>query len=82
MVDLPPRPRPGGTRRLSEVLLEEDEVLIEGFEATLDGMTVRVTAVLERTCVYLGQEGERRLANKKDMWVEADKLPIRRRGMP
>ncbi len=82
MVDLPPRPRPGGTRRLSEVLLEEDEVLIEGFEATLDGVTVRVTAVLERTCVYLGKEGERRLANKKDMWVEADKLPIRRRGMP
>ncbi len=82
MVDLPPRPRPGGPRRLSEVLLEEDEVLIEGFEATLDGVTVRVTAVLERTCVYLGKEGERRLANKKDMWVEADKLPIRRRGMP
>jgi hypothetical protein len=82
MVDLPPRPRPGGARRLSEVLLEEDEVLIEGFEATLEGVTVRVTAVLERTCVYLGMEGERRLANKKDMWVEADKLPIRRRGMP
>jgi hypothetical protein len=81
-VDLPPRPRPGGTRPLSDVILEEDEVLSGGFEATLDGVTVRVTAVLERTCVYQGREGERRLASKKDVWVEADKLPIRRRGLP
>jgi hypothetical protein len=80
-VDLPPRPRPGGSRRLSEVLLEEDEVLSEGFEATLNGVVVRVTAVLERTCVYLGKDGDRRLASKKDLWVEADKLPIRRRGI-
>lgn len=77
---LPPRPRPGGSRRLSEVVLEEDEVLAEGFDAVLAGDTVRITAVLERTCVYLGKEGERRLASKKDLWVEADKLPIRRRG--
>jgi hypothetical protein len=81
-VALPPRPRPPGERRLSEVVLEEDEVLIEGFDATLNGVTVRVTAVLERTCVYLGKGGERTLASKKDLWVEADKLPIRRRGMP
>lgn len=81
MVDLPPRPRPGGERRLSEVLLEEDEILIEGFDAQLNGVRVRVTAVLERTCVYLSREGERRLASKKDLWVEADKLPIRRRGI-
>lgn len=80
-VDLPPRPQPGGTRRLSEVVLEEDEVLTGGFDATLEGVTVRVTAVLERTCVYQGREGERRLANKKNVWVEADKLPIRRRGL-
>ena len=80
-VELPPRPRPGGTRRLSEVALEEDEVLTDGFDATLNGVTVRVTAVLERTCVYLGKEGERRLASKKDLWIEADKLPIRRRGL-
>jgi len=66
---------------MSEVVLEEDEVLTEAFDATLDGARVRVTAVLERTCVYLGQEGERRLASKKDLWVEADKLPIRRRGI-
>src|ERR1051325_4481916 len=51
-IELPPRPRPGGIRRLSEVDLEEDEVLIEGFEAQLNGVSVRVTAVLERTCVY------------------------------
>lgn len=80
-VELPPRPRPGGSRRLSEVVLEEDEVLTESFDAILDGTKVRVTAVLERTCVYLGPEGERILASKKDLWVEADKLPIRRRGI-
>ncbi|HEV2216589.1 MAG TPA: hypothetical protein VGV88_03345 [Candidatus Dormibacteraeota bacterium] len=68
-------------RRLSEVVLEEDEVLIEGFEAQLNGVPVRITAVLERTCVYLSLEGERRLVSKKDLWVEADKLPIRRRGI-
>jgi hypothetical protein len=68
-------------RRLSEVVLEEDEVLIDAFDATLDGKRVRVTAFLERTCVYLGPEGERRLVSKKDLWVEADKLPIRRRGI-
>ena len=62
-------------------MLEEDEILVEAFDATLDGVTVRVTAVLERTCVYLGKEGERRLASKKDLWIEADKLPIRRRGL-
>jgi len=66
---------------MSEVVLEDDEVLTEAFDATLDGARVRVTAVLERTCVYLGPEGERRLVSKKDLWVEADKLPIRRRGI-
>ena len=79
--DLPPRPQPGGVRRLSEVELAEDEVLFEGFDAQLAGVTVRVTAVLERTCVYLSKEGERRLVSKKDLLVEADKLPIRRRGI-
>jgi hypothetical protein len=65
---------------LSDVALEEDEVLIDAFEATLDGVKVRITAVLERTCVYVDRTGDRRLASKKDVWVEADKLPIRRRG--
>lgn len=69
-----------GSRPLSDVSLEEDEVLTDAFEATLDGVKVRVTAVLERTCVYVDLTGDRRLASKKDMWVEADKLPIRRRG--
>jgi len=69
-----------GSRPLSDVALEEDEVLIDAFEATLDGVRVRVTAVLERTCVYVDRTGDRRLASKKDVWVEADKLPIRRRG--
>ena len=81
-MDLPPRPRPGGARRLSEVVLEDDESITDAFEATLDGVAVRVTAVLERTCVYLGLQGERRLVSKNDLWVEADKLPIRRRGLP
>ena len=73
--------RPGGPRRLSEVELDEDEVLIDGFDATLDGEKVRITAVLERTCVYVHKGGDRRLARKEDLWVEADKLPIRRRGL-
>jgi len=80
-IELPPRPQPSGVRRLSEVELQEDEVLIEAFDAQLNGVIVRVTAVLERTCVYLSKEGERRLVSKKDLWVEADKLPIRRRGI-
>ena len=61
--------------------LDEDEVLIDDFEASLGGMRVRITAVLERTCVYIDRSGERRLASKKDLVVEADKLPIRRRGI-
>jgi len=73
--------RPPGQRRLSEVELDEDEVLIDGFNATLEGASVRITAVLERTCVYVDRNGDRRLARKKDLWVEADKLPIRRRGI-
>ncbi|HEX3507814.1 MAG TPA: hypothetical protein VHW94_05440 [Candidatus Dormibacteraeota bacterium] len=75
------RPRPGGTRRLSDIPLDEDEVLIDAFDATLDGVTVRVTAVLERTCVYVDPGGDRRLASKNDLWVEASRLPIRRRGI-
>jgi hypothetical protein len=73
--------RPSGPRRLSDVPLDEDDVLIDDFEGTLDGVKVRVTAVLERTCVYVDRSGDRRLASKKDIWVEADKLPIRRRGV-
>jgi hypothetical protein len=73
--------RPGGSRRLSDVALDEDEVLVEGFDATLEGERVRITAVLERTCVYVDRNGDRRLASKKDLWVEADKLPIKRRGV-
>ncbi len=72
--------RASGPRRLSDIPLGEDEVLIDGFDATLDGVKVRVTAVLERTCVYVDRTGDRRLASKKDLWVDADGLPIRRRG--
>ena len=72
--------RRSGSRPLSDVALEEDEVLVDAFEATLGGVKVRITAVLERTCVYVDRSGDRRLASKKDVWVEADKLPIRRRG--
>ncbi|TMF42025.1 MAG: hypothetical protein E6I23_14360 [Chloroflexi bacterium] len=75
------KPRPSGPRPLSEVELDEDEVLIDAFSATLGGESVRVTAVLERTCVYVDRDGDRRLARKMDLWVEADKLPIRRRGI-
>jgi len=73
--------RPGGQRPLSEVELDEDEVLIDGFDATLAGEVVRITAVLERTCVYVDRGGDRRLARKEELLVEANKLPIRRRGL-
>lgn len=75
------KPRPSGTRWLSDIPLDEDELLIDAFDATLDGATVRVTAVLERTCVYVDLGGDRRLASKNDLWVEASRLPIRRRGI-
>ena len=80
-LELSTKVRPGGQRKLSEVELDEDEVLIDGFDAVLDGERVRVTAVLERTCVYVHKGGERRLARKEELLVEADKLPIRRRGL-
>jgi len=66
---------------LSEVRLDEDQILLEGFEAILRGEVVTVTAVLERTCVYITADGERRLANKHDLLVDPEKLPIRRRGL-
>ena len=66
---------------LSEVRLAEDEILVEGFEATIRGEIVTVTAVLERTCVYVTLDGDRRLANKHDLLVDPDKLPIRRRRL-
>jgi len=80
ILELSTKPRPSGPRPLSQVELDEDEVLIDGFEATLEGRRVRVTAVLERTCVYIDGTGDRRLVRKQDLVVEADKLPIRRRG--
>jgi hypothetical protein len=80
-LELSTRVRPSGPRRLSEVDLEEDEVLIDGFDATLEGERVRITAVLERTCVYVDRSGDRQLVRKDELWVEADKLPIRRRGL-
>lgn len=80
-LELSTRPRPSGPRKLSEVDLEEDEILIDGFEAVLEGERVKVTAVLERTCVYVDRGGDRRLARKQELWVEADKLPIRRRSL-
>jgi hypothetical protein len=64
---------------LSEVPLAEDEILVEGFEATLEGVPVVVTAVLERTCVYVTPDGDRRLANKRDLLVDPARLTIRHR---
>ena len=66
---------------LSDVRLAEDEMLVEGFQAILGGQLVTVTAVLERTCVYVTLEGDRRLANKHELLVEPEKLPIRRRRL-
>jgi hypothetical protein len=80
-LELSKKPRPSGPRPLSQIKLDEDEVLIDAFDATLNGVKVRITAVLERTCVYVDREGDRRLARKIDIWVEADRLPIRRRSL-
>ena len=80
-LELSTKRRPPGPQLLSQVELDEDEVLIDAFDAVLDGVRVRITAVLERTCVYLDRDGDRRLARKNDLWVEADKLPIRRRSI-
>lgn len=80
-MELSTKPRPSGPRPLSDVDLDEDEVLIDGFDATLEGERVRITAVLERTCVYVDRVGDRKLARKEQLLVEADKLPIRRRGI-
>jgi hypothetical protein len=66
---------------LSEVRVSEEEILVEGFQAVLRGEVVTVTAVLERTCVYVTADGDRRLANKHDLLVDPDKLPIRRRRL-
>jgi hypothetical protein len=66
---------------LSEVRLREDEVLLEGFEAALDGHPVVVAAVLERTCVCEGPDGRRCLANKQRVMVDVEQLPIRRRSL-
>ena len=66
---------------LSDVQLAEDEILLEGFEAVIGGQVVTVTAVLERTCVYVTADGDRRLANKQNLMVEPEKLPIRRRRL-
>jgi hypothetical protein len=66
---------------LSEVRVAEDEIILEGFEAMLKGVPVTVTAVLERTCVYLAPGGERQLASKQDLLVEPEKLTIRRRRL-
>ena len=80
-LELSTKPRPSGPRRLSDVELDEDEVLVDSFDATLDGIKVRITAVLERTCVYVDSDGGGRLARKIDLWVDANKLLIRRRSL-
>jgi hypothetical protein len=68
-------------RPLSDVPLAEDEIVLEGFEATVGGVAVTLTAVQERTIVYVTADGDRRLANKHDLLVDPEKLPIRRRRL-
>ncbi len=64
---------------LSAIELAEDEVVLEGFQAMFETEQVTVTAVLERTCVCLTADGERRLINKRRLLIEPRELPIRRR---
>ena len=66
---------------LSKIELEEDEMIVEGFEGELEGIRVWVTAVLERTCVYETPEMERKLVSKAKILVERGSLPIRRRKL-
>jgi hypothetical protein len=64
---------------LSKIHLDEDEMIVEGFEGELEGIRVWVTAVLERTAVYETPDLERRLVNKARILVEKNAVPIRRR---
>jgi hypothetical protein len=64
---------------LSKIELEEDEMIVEGFEGELEGIRVWVTAVLERTCVYETPDMERKLVSKSKILVDRDSVPIRRR---
>lgn len=64
---------------LSKIHLDEDEIIVEGFEGELEGIRVWVTAVLERTCVYETPDLERRLVNKAMVLVDRNAVPIRRR---
>lgn len=66
---------------LSKIQLDEDEMIVEGFEGELEGIRVWVTAVLERTCVYETAEMERKLVSKAKILVERDAVPIRRRRL-
>ncbi|HEY8812097.1 MAG TPA: hypothetical protein VIO86_06345 [Candidatus Dormibacteraeota bacterium] len=66
---------------LSKIELEEDEMIVEGFEGELEGIRVWVTAVLERTCVYETPDLERKLVSKSKILVERDSVPIRRRKL-
>src|SRR5437660_9707987 len=66
---------------LSKIQLDEDEMIVEGFEGELEGIRVWVTAVLERTCVYETQDMERRLVSKSKILVDKDSVPIRRRKL-
>jgi hypothetical protein len=70
------------SKALSDIRLADDEVLLDGFEAELAGVRVVVTAVLERTCVYMTKDGERRRASKQDLMVDPDHLPVKRRRQP
>jgi hypothetical protein len=66
---------------LSKIQLEEDEMIVEGFEGELEGIRVWVTAVLERTCVYETPDLERKLVSKSKILVERDSIPILRRKL-
>ncbi|TMD54534.1 MAG: hypothetical protein E6I85_05945 [Chloroflexi bacterium] len=66
---------------LSKIELDEDEMIVEGFEGELEGIRVWVTAVLERTCVYETPDLERRLVSKSKILVDKDAVPIRRRKL-
>lgn len=66
---------------LSRLRVDEDECIVEGFPAELEGIRVWVTALLERTCVYETPENERKLISKEKLLVDREAVPIRRRRL-
>jgi len=61
---------------LDTIVPPENHEVAAGFDAVVDGQTVRVRAVLERTVVVEHADAERSVVRKDLCWVEAEKVPF------